>query len=129
MKLARAVRPLLTGLIVMAAHSAFAVPPGNGLTSQNSRSSYLPNRSTVSPYVSLAGGRSSGAASYYAYVRPQIIQEETNRQQAASIQQLEQQLRTQAQGAEAQQRPYTIRGTGYRSGFMTHGQYFGRHGR
>jgi len=126
MSFLKVIRPTLMALLVFTAHQAMAVPPANSLVTPGSRSTYTPRTSTISPYVGLATSRTSAVANYYTVVRPQLIQEETNRRQAVAIQQLEQELRTNAREGETRRGQYSIRGTGYPSRFMSQGQYFGR---
>jgi hypothetical protein len=65
----------------------------------------LPTQSTISPYLYLnAGGNTSNpVTNYFAFVRPQLEQVESGRQQQREIQQLRSQLQKMSSGGAASQ--------------------------
>jgi len=88
--------------------------------------SHLNRGSTISPYLSLDLRESAvGLPNYYAYVRPQLQQQQTNRAQAAQIRRLQNQLRiATASGIVSSNPNGGIPTTGHSSQFMNLGGYF-----
>jgi hypothetical protein len=110
---------------------ALALPPqhnlGNnslGVVSPGAR--YMPQRPVISPYLSLApvsGTQSQSIINYFTIIRPQFAQQAALQQQGAALQQLAQEVHTDA-AQQRQQTPGIIRSTGHQAGYMTHQKYF-----
>jgi hypothetical protein len=80
------------------------------------------DRPTVSPYLNLLRPQSNfGLPNYYAFVKPQIDQLATARQQGNAIQQLQTQV---AQGQTAQATKEGIRPTGHQTTYMNYSHFF-----
>ncbi len=88
--------------------------------------SQLSRRPTISPYLNLDVRTSAvGLPNYYAFVRPQLQQQQANRAQAAQVHRLQQQLRiATATGVVSNNPSGGIPTTGHSSQFLNLGDYF-----
>ncbi len=83
---------------------------------------------TVSPYLNLHREESvdEGVPNYFAFVRPQLEQIETNRRQMREIQRLNQRVQAGSAAVGVPSQPAVQGSTGHVARFMDTAQYYGR---
>lgn len=132
----RLVAATLLGLVV----TASSLLTGSTASAQNAPRRYQPARPTISPYINLFRRDRGPLPNYYTFVRPQLQQQQQNRQFQQQNNQLQRELQRQQGEIERsnfapgradtnlQFRPAPVAPTGGRSSFMTHSSYFQTYG-
>jgi hypothetical protein len=113
----------------LTAGRASAVPPqpdyGNNtanIRSQGAR--YQPQRPTISPYLAMTQNTNIATLNYFTITQPLFVARAASRQQGQELEQLERQVRAEAQLLDPVTGQPRIRSTGSRAGFMTQRSYF-----
>ncbi|MHB1033367.1 MAG: hypothetical protein ACYC35_14350 [Pirellulales bacterium] len=109
-------------LVLVAAEASFAQAPSPYNRQYPTR--YQPSRPTVSPYLNLFRNGNSAAMNYQTLVRPQINQENTNQQERATVQRLQQQLGDVSQTVYGAAAARSMRTTGHRTVFLDYSHYY-----